>query len=107
MTTRSVEAVARRILAQAGGPALEISASGLIDAAMVFRSVMPRTYTVSDATGRTPGATSLSAVVHRGPDGRENCPGVAKQPLRLGRDPSEQRVTEVSFRNRLATVGPQ
>ena len=44
MTTRSVESVSRRILAQAGGPALEISASGLIDAAVVFRSVMPRTY---------------------------------------------------------------
>ena len=28
----------------AGGPALEISVSGLIDAAMVFRSLMPRTY---------------------------------------------------------------
>jgi short-subunit dehydrogenase len=44
MMTRSVEAVSRRILAEAGGPALEISASGLIDAAMVFRYVMPRTY---------------------------------------------------------------
>jgi hypothetical protein len=44
LTTRSVEAVSRRILAQAGGPRLEISASGLIDAAMVFRSLMPRTY---------------------------------------------------------------
>jgi NAD(P)-dependent dehydrogenase (short-subunit alcohol dehydrogenase family) len=44
LTTRSVEAVSRRILAQAGGPSLEISVSGLIDAAMVFRAVMPRTY---------------------------------------------------------------
>lgn len=44
MTTRSVEWVSRRILAQTGGPMLEISASGLIDAAMVFRSVLPRTY---------------------------------------------------------------
>jgi NAD(P)-dependent dehydrogenase (short-subunit alcohol dehydrogenase family) len=44
LTTRSVETVSRRILAQAGGPSLEISVSGLIDAAMVFRSVMPRTY---------------------------------------------------------------
>ena len=44
MTTRSVEWVSRRILAHAGGPTLEISASGLIDTAMVFRSVMPRTY---------------------------------------------------------------
>jgi NAD(P)-dependent dehydrogenase (short-subunit alcohol dehydrogenase family) len=44
LTTRSVETVSRRILAQAGGPSLEISVSGLIDAAMVFRYVMPRTY---------------------------------------------------------------
>lgn len=44
LTRRSVEAVSRRILAQAGGPSLEISVSGLIDAAMVFRSLMPRTY---------------------------------------------------------------
>ena len=44
LTRRSVETVSRRILAQAGGPSLEISVSGLIDAAMVFRSVMPRTY---------------------------------------------------------------
>ena len=44
LTTRSVQAVSRRILAEAGGPSLEISVSGLIDAAMVFRSVMPRTY---------------------------------------------------------------
>jgi short-subunit dehydrogenase len=44
LTTRSVEAVSRRILARAGGPSLEISVSGLIDAAMVFRSMLPRTY---------------------------------------------------------------
>jgi len=44
LTTRSVETVSRRILAQAGGPSLEISVSGLIDAAMVFRHLMPRTY---------------------------------------------------------------
>ncbi len=44
LTTRSVETVSRRILSRAGGPALEISASGLIDVAMVFRYVMPRTY---------------------------------------------------------------
>jgi NAD(P)-dependent dehydrogenase (short-subunit alcohol dehydrogenase family) len=44
LTTRSVETVSRRILAQAGGPSLEISVSGLIDAAMVFRAAMPRTY---------------------------------------------------------------
>jgi NAD(P)-dependent dehydrogenase (short-subunit alcohol dehydrogenase family) len=43
-TTRSVETVSRRILAHAGGPALEISVSGLIDAAMVFRSLLPGTY---------------------------------------------------------------
>ena len=41
---RRVETVSRRILAQAGGPSLEISVSGLIDAAMVFRPLMPRTY---------------------------------------------------------------
>ena len=44
LTTRSVETVSRRILARAGGPSLEISVSGLIDAAMVFRAVMPRAY---------------------------------------------------------------
>ncbi len=44
VTTRSVETVSRRILAQAGGPSPEISVSGLIDAAMVFRHLMPRTY---------------------------------------------------------------
>jgi NAD(P)-dependent dehydrogenase (short-subunit alcohol dehydrogenase family) len=44
LTTRRVETVAHRILAQSGGPALEISVSGLIDAAMVFRSLLPRTY---------------------------------------------------------------
>ena len=44
LTVRSVETVSRRILARAGGPSLEISVSGLIDAAMVFRALMPRTY---------------------------------------------------------------
>ena len=44
LTTRSVETVSRRILARAGGPSLEISVSGLIDVAMVFRSLLPRTY---------------------------------------------------------------
>ena len=44
LTTRSVESVSRAILGRAGGPSLEISVSGLIDAAMVFRSLMPRTY---------------------------------------------------------------
>ena len=38
-----VESVWRRILGRAGGPSLEISVSGLIDAAMVFRALMPRT----------------------------------------------------------------
>jgi NAD(P)-dependent dehydrogenase (short-subunit alcohol dehydrogenase family) len=44
MTMRSVETVSRRILAQAGGPTLEISVSGLIDAAMVFRAALPGPY---------------------------------------------------------------
>jgi NAD(P)-dependent dehydrogenase (short-subunit alcohol dehydrogenase family) len=44
LTVRPVEVVSRAILAGAGGPALEISVSGLIDAAMVFRHVLPRTY---------------------------------------------------------------
>jgi 2-hydroxycyclohexanecarboxyl-CoA dehydrogenase len=44
LTMRSVETVSRRILARAGGPSLEISVSGLIDVATVFRAVMPRTY---------------------------------------------------------------
>jgi gluconate 5-dehydrogenase len=44
LTQRSVETVSRRILAQAGGSSLEISVSSLIDAAMVFRALLPRTY---------------------------------------------------------------
>lgn len=44
LTRRKVTTVSRRILAQAGGPSLEISVSELIDAAMVFRALMPRTY---------------------------------------------------------------
>ncbi len=44
LTVRSVETVSRRILARAGGPSLQISVSGLIDAATVFRALMPRTY---------------------------------------------------------------
>ncbi|HEY1651818.1 MAG TPA: SDR family oxidoreductase [Acidimicrobiales bacterium] len=44
LTRRRVTTVSRRILAQAGGPSLEISVSGLIDAAMVFRALLPRTY---------------------------------------------------------------
>jgi len=44
LTVRSVETVSRTILAHAGESTLEISASRLIDAAMVFRQLMPRTY---------------------------------------------------------------
>jgi NAD(P)-dependent dehydrogenase (short-subunit alcohol dehydrogenase family) len=44
MTTRSVEAVSRKILGRAGGSSLEISASRLIDAAMVFRHLAPQSY---------------------------------------------------------------
>jgi len=44
LTTRSVEVVSRTILQRAGGNSLEISVSRLIDTAMVFRYVMPRTY---------------------------------------------------------------
>jgi 2-hydroxycyclohexanecarboxyl-CoA dehydrogenase len=44
LTTRSVPRVSRTILRQAGNGSLEISVSGLIDAAMVFRSLMPATY---------------------------------------------------------------
>ncbi len=44
LTRRSVPTVSRRILARAGSPSLEISVSRLIDAAMVFRALMPRTY---------------------------------------------------------------
>jgi hypothetical protein len=36
--------VSRTILGQAGTGSLEISVSGLIDAAMVLRAVMPGTY---------------------------------------------------------------
>jgi NAD(P)-dependent dehydrogenase (short-subunit alcohol dehydrogenase family) len=44
LTTRSVPRVSRTILRKAGRGSLEISVSGLIDAAMVFRYLMPRTY---------------------------------------------------------------
>ena len=44
LTVRRVETVSRRILSHAGKPALEISASRLIDVAMVFRFVLPRAY---------------------------------------------------------------
>jgi NAD(P)-dependent dehydrogenase (short-subunit alcohol dehydrogenase family) len=43
-TIRTVEGVSRTILARAGEPTLDISASRLIDAAMVFRRVLPRAY---------------------------------------------------------------
>jgi short-subunit dehydrogenase len=44
LTIKSVETVSRTILAHAGEPTLEISVSGLIDAAMVFRHFFPRAY---------------------------------------------------------------
>jgi NAD(P)-dependent dehydrogenase (short-subunit alcohol dehydrogenase family) len=44
LTIRSVETVSRTILAHAGEPALEISVSKVIDAAMVFRHTFPRAY---------------------------------------------------------------
>lgn len=44
LATRSEAAVSHQILRQAGGPDLEISASRLIDAAMLFRNLMPRTF---------------------------------------------------------------
>jgi NAD(P)-dependent dehydrogenase (short-subunit alcohol dehydrogenase family) len=44
LTVRRVEAVSRIILARAGGNPLEISASRLIDVAMVLRHLSPRTY---------------------------------------------------------------
>jgi hypothetical protein len=44
LTIRSVETVSRTILARAGESALEISVSRVIDAAMVFRHVLPRAY---------------------------------------------------------------
>lgn len=43
-TRRSEEAVARRVLQRMGGPSLDISAAGLIDVAMVFRTAAPRLY---------------------------------------------------------------
>jgi NAD(P)-dependent dehydrogenase (short-subunit alcohol dehydrogenase family) len=44
LTTRSVASVSRTILGRCGGPSLDISASKLIDAAMVFRYLTPRSY---------------------------------------------------------------
>ncbi len=44
MATRTEETVSHQILREAGGPGLEISVSKLIDAAMLFRNLMPRTY---------------------------------------------------------------
>ena len=44
LTVRRVERVSRMILARAGGSSLEISASRLIDVAMVFRYLLPRAY---------------------------------------------------------------
>jgi NAD(P)-dependent dehydrogenase (short-subunit alcohol dehydrogenase family) len=44
LTTRTVESVSRTILSRCGQSSLEISASRLIDAAMVFRHLAPRSY---------------------------------------------------------------
>jgi NAD(P)-dependent dehydrogenase (short-subunit alcohol dehydrogenase family) len=44
LTVRRVETVSHRILSRAGNASLEISASRLIDLAMIFRYVLPRTY---------------------------------------------------------------
>jgi NAD(P)-dependent dehydrogenase (short-subunit alcohol dehydrogenase family) len=44
VTIRSVETVSRMILTRAGESTLQISASRVIDAAMVFRQVLPRAY---------------------------------------------------------------
>ncbi len=44
LTVRRVEAVSRIILARVGESSLEISASRLIDVAMVFRHLLPRAY---------------------------------------------------------------
>jgi NAD(P)-dependent dehydrogenase (short-subunit alcohol dehydrogenase family) len=44
LTVRSVASVSRRILRGAGGSSFEISASALIDVAMVFRYLLPRSY---------------------------------------------------------------
>jgi len=43
-TVRTVESVSHTVLARAGEPALDISVSRLIDAAMVFRQLWPRAY---------------------------------------------------------------
>ncbi len=110
MTTRTVEAVARRILAKAGGPALEISASGLIDAATVFRSVMPRTYhrLRRNLVGH-PALLALRTWRIGFRVGRENCPGVANQRLRLGGRPKrttcDGSILSEPARNGRAAVG--
>jgi short-subunit dehydrogenase len=44
LTRRTEQEVARLMLDAMGGRRFEISASGLIDAATVFRAVLPRTY---------------------------------------------------------------
>ena len=44
LTVRHVDAVSHIILARAGTSPLEISASRLIDVAMVFRYLLPRLY---------------------------------------------------------------
>ena len=44
LTRRSTAAVSQRVLERLGGPALDISAAGLIDVAMVVRAAAPRLY---------------------------------------------------------------
>jgi hypothetical protein len=44
LTVRNVEDVSRLVLARAGEPAVDISASRLIDVTMVFRHLLPRMY---------------------------------------------------------------
>jgi NAD(P)-dependent dehydrogenase (short-subunit alcohol dehydrogenase family) len=44
LTVRRVDSVSRLILARAGGSSLDISAARVIDAAMVFRYLLPRAY---------------------------------------------------------------
>ncbi|HZU78864.1 MAG TPA: SDR family oxidoreductase [Acidimicrobiales bacterium] len=44
LTRRSAERVSRHVLARLGGRSVDISASGLIDVAVVFRHLVPRLY---------------------------------------------------------------
>ena len=66
LTVRRVEAVSRIILARAGESSLEISASRLIDVAMVFRYVLPRPTTGAERAGEPlPARLSPAAVSFR------------------------------------------